>query len=127
MADKFRVMIVDDNADLLETFKDILEFKGFEVATALSGPAAIGQARKQHFDAIILDLVMPGMSGADALVELKKLDPKAKFIIITAYVTSNQVAEVKKGGALRIFHKPFAMDEIVDFLVKLSKETQEPT
>jgi two-component system response regulator (stage 0 sporulation protein F) len=124
MAGKFRLLIVDDNAELTETFKDIFELKGFEVVTALDGEQALAEVRKQDFDVVLLDLVLPGMNGAATLREIRKLNDQTKFVVVTAYTGSEQVEEVKNNGALRVFAKPLVVKEIVELIGKLRDEAR---
>jgi DNA-binding NtrC family response regulator len=122
MANEFRILIVDDNAELNETFKDIFEFKGFAVATAQSGDEAVALACKSRFDAVMLDLVMPGMDGAATLRAIKQLAPDTRFIVVTAYRNSPAAAEAVRDGALRVFQKPLVVEEVVSFLTKLREK-----
>lgn len=127
MADRFHILIVDDNTELVETFKDIFEFKDFAVTTAQRGDEAVAHARKHRFDAVMLDLVMPGMNGASTLRAIKQIIPDTRFIVLTAYYENSPIAdEAKRDGALRVFHKPLAVEEVVNFLTKLREEQAQP-
>jgi len=69
---KGKILVVDDEADLLETMRFRLEAAGYEVITALDGAKALEVAQKIKPDLIIMDVMMPGVSGFDALQNLKK-------------------------------------------------------
>jgi len=125
MASKFHILVVDDNTELVETFKDIFELKGFRVTTALNGDEAVAQARKGRFDAVMLDLVMPGMDGAATLRAIKQLAPDTRFIVVTAYENGPIAAEAVHDGALRVFQKPLVVEEVVKFLTKLRDKPPE--
>lgn len=125
MMHDFRILFVDDNADVLEVFKDIFEFMEFDVVTAASGVEAIQRVHESHFDVVMLDLMMPHMNGAVTMEAIKRIDKEAKFGVITAYVTSDLAKKVKEQGVLRIFSKPVVPDELVGFMAKLSDEKKE--
>jgi DNA-binding NtrC family response regulator len=122
MANEFRILIVDDNTELVETFKDIFELKDFKVAFARDGAEAIKQARRAKFDAVLLDLVMPGMDGAETMKAIKQFAPETRFVVVTAYENSSIAAEAQREGALRIFQKPLVIEELVIFLTKLREK-----
>ena len=117
---KPRILIIDDNRELVETFKDILELKGCEVSGVNSGSAAVAEVEKGHFDVVLLDLVMPGMNGVETLRAIRQLDPEVKCIVVTAYGTSLLAAEVRQEDILGVFEKPLAGQEVVDFIVRLT-------
>jgi CheY-like chemotaxis protein len=122
MANEFRILIVDDNTELVETFKDIFELKNFKVAFAKNGIEAIERAREAKFDAVLLDLVMPGMDGAETMKAIKQFAPETRFVVVTAYENSPIAAEAQREGALRIFQKPLVIEELVNYLTKLREE-----
>ena len=125
MASEFHLLIVDDNTELNETFKDIFEFKGFTVTTAQTGDEAVALARKFRFDAVMLDLVMPGMDGAATLRSIRELAPDTRFIVVTAYENGPIAAEARRTGALRVFQKPLVAEEVVRFLTGLRDKPPE--
>jgi DNA-binding NtrC family response regulator len=122
MANRFHVLIVDDNAELVETFKDIFELKEFAVTCAANGAEAIAQARQAKFDIVLLDLVMPGMDGAETMKAIKQFAPRTRFIVVTAYDNSPIAAQAQREGALRMFQKPLVIEEVVDFLTRLREQ-----
>ena len=77
------VLVVDDEADLLEIVTDRLQAEGYSVLTARDGIEALEQARAARPGCIILDLKMPRLSGFDALVELRREAPDAHVIVLT--------------------------------------------
>jgi DNA-binding NtrC family response regulator len=121
---KLRVLIVDDNTDLIETLKDILELKGFEAVGAEGGWEAYTLAGHQKFDVVLLDLVMPGMNGVETLRAIRKLAPTTKFIVVTAYAASDQADEAREEGVLEVFSKPASIEQIVK-LVSAIKPAEE--
>lgn len=127
MKNSFSVLVVDDNRELVETFKDIFEFKDFEVATARGGAEALSLFQQRGFDAVVLDLVMPGMTGAETMRAIRKLDAAAQFIIVTGYADSVQIDEVNRQGTLGVFPKPLVVEDVVQLLSRLRDEKPDRT
>ena len=87
MADPIRLLIVDDNEDILSTFYEFFNSMGYEVKTAVDGFAALKLLREESllFDCLITDLVMPNISGVGLISIVKKEYPKLKIIAMTGY------------------------------------------
>ena len=106
------ILIVDDDTELRSNISEILEDAGYHTDTADNGTEALTKDIG-NFDVILLDLVMPGMSGMDVLTELKKRTPNVKIIMITAFATvDNAVAAIKR-GAHDYIAKPFKIEELL--------------
>ena len=108
------ILVVDDEAMLRDLLKEVLESKGYSVLTAVNGQAAIEifKKRKGEIGLIILDMLMPGMSGLEAFRMLKELDPRVKVVIASGYVDRHKVEQVKKEGVLDFIAKPFSISEL---------------
>jgi DNA-binding response OmpR family regulator len=111
-----RVLFADDDAGILETTTDILTMAGFDVSTASDGRTAADAVTREHFDAIVLDVMMPGLNGVETIDEVRKVEPQARFVVITAYSDSELVEEVRKRGVSDILFKPF---DAADLLARL--------
>ncbi|MCG8640019.1 MAG: response regulator [Desulfobacterales bacterium] len=87
MADPSRLLIVDDNEDILSTFYEFFNSLGYEVKTAIDGFAALKLLRDEsyNFDCLITDLVMPNISGVGLIAIVKKEYPHLKIIAMTGY------------------------------------------
>jgi DNA-binding NtrC family response regulator len=107
------VLIIDDDADARATLVDVLTDRGF--ASALAGDARTGlDLIRRHPPAIVLlDLDMPGMSGLEALPEIKAIDPEIPVIILTGEVRVPTVVEAMRRGAYDYLTKPWRPDELV--------------
>lgn len=101
-----KVLLADDDPGILDTTADILRMSGFDVTTVPDGKAAVRAVTDDRFDVIILDVMMPGLNGVDAIDEVRKCDPAAKFVIITAYSDSELVDDARKRGVDGVFFKP---------------------
>jgi two-component system response regulator HydG len=101
-----RVLVVDDEANILEALGKVLGKEGLEVRTAANGRIALDLLRKEPFDVMLTDLRMPGMTGDDLLRAAKKLTPEVEVIVMTAYGTVENAVEAMKHGAYDFISKP---------------------
>jgi len=119
MQAKANVLVVDDQIGMLETFTDILEGRGFSVATADDGFQAIKKVKKQDFDLIFMDIKMPGINGVQTFREIKKINPKVSVIMMTAYSVEDLVKEAIEEGAYTLIYKPFDMDKVIQTIERV--------
>src|SRR3990172_507993 len=94
-----KVLVVDDEEDILEVIQDRLEAYGFAVVTAGNGLEALKKLSMEKFDGIFLDVKMPEMGGIEALEEIRKRDRNIPIIIITSSSTREAAIEAKIGRA----------------------------
>jgi two-component system phosphate regulon response regulator PhoB len=118
-------MVVDDEADLCETLKLLLEGKGFKVLTALSGPEALRKLRKEQVDLVLIDFLMPGMSGRE-LAEAIRKDPALRDLKL-AFLTVASFGEVgtatlREFNILDYIQKPFDNEDLVRRVKKMVGE-----
>jgi len=111
-----KVMVVDDEPDLCETVKLLLEGKGFETVAALSGAEALKKLRKERVDLVLIDFFMPEMTGRGLADEIRA-DPKLKDLKL-AFLTVALFGEVgqedlHKLGILDYIQKPFDNEDLV--------------
>ncbi len=129
MAENVKIMVVDDEPSVLESFKMILKIKDYEVETFPDGPAAISSLEKDKFDLAFVDYKLPGMDGLEVLKKIKEIDPNIEVCIVTAYATESSHANAITLGALEYLRKPFLMEEIYELVErglrkKRSKKTR---
>lgn len=108
-----KVLVVDDEEQFLKSFSKRLEMRGMKIETAMSGEEALQKAQGKDFDAIILDLVMPGIGGIETLKKLKEENPDLQIIILTGHGTIEKGIEAIKAGALDFVEKPADLDKIL--------------
>jgi len=117
LAENIRIMVVDDEPSVVESFKLILSLKNYAVTTFPDGPSAMAQFEKDKFDIAFLDLKMPGgMDGIDILRKIKEIDPNVEVIIVTAYGSESSHANAVTFGVLEYLRKPFLMEEIFEMV-----------
>ena len=108
-----RILVVDDERDLALGIRANLEVEGYEVAVAYSGEEGLERVRGWQPDVIVLDLMLPGMSGYDVLAELRDFDPVVPVLILTARAEEVDKVRGFRAGADDYLTKPFGVMEMV--------------
>ena len=108
-----KIMVVDDEPNMLKLFKKILGKEGFLISTAGSGAEALNLLKQESYDLIISDLLMPKVSGIDLMKEVKALHPDTPFVVITAHGSIGSAVDAMKAGAFDYLTKPFRKDDIL--------------
>jgi len=107
-----RVLVVDDEAIVCESYKRVLTDAGYSVVTARSGRDALSACRAEPFDAVLADLKMPDMDGLEVTRIVRKEFPQVQILIITGYPTQ-QSAEVARGlGVFDYLSKPLTPEQL---------------
>ena len=101
-----RVLIVDDEVEFARLLCERLEARGLAVETVFSGEEALEIAQQKTFDAILLDLAMPGMNGIETLERLRDINPDLQIILFTGNATVSATLEAMKLGAVDLLEKP---------------------
>lgn len=107
MGTLMRVLVVDDELGIREGCRRVLTAQGFEVEVAENGPAGLARLREGHFDLLLLDAMMPGMSGLEVLQHARKIAPDLICILITGYATVELAVQAMREGAQDFVAKPF--------------------
>ena len=107
------IHIIDDEPIIHEVLGDLLTGEGYDVEISSDGKEALEKLALKESDLILLDLLMPGMDGIEVLKRLKKIDPYAVIIIITAYASVESAITAMKMGAFDYIQKPFKHDELL--------------
>ncbi|MBW1709035.1 MAG: response regulator [Deltaproteobacteria bacterium] len=110
----FRILVVDDEIDFLETIINRLRKRKFEAIGVTSGEEAIEFIKEHRFDVIVLDIKMPGgMDGIEVLRETKKIQPLAEVILLTGHAAVETSIEGLKLGAFDYLLKPIKFEELL--------------
>ena len=117
-----RVLVIDDDPDVLEALKLLLSLEGFDVVEAVGGAVGVAAARTDAFDVAITDLKMPGMSGVETLVALRQIDPSLPVVIASGFLAEEVVAECLSLGALACIRKPFDLDDLIALVHRALRE-----
>ena len=112
------VMIVDDESAMREILKIML--RDYKVIEASNGKEAVELYKKEKPDLVLMDIMMPVMSGIDAVKEIKRIDPNAKIIAVTAY-ESTKGEKAIEAGVDKILRKPFTRKELLKIVEEYLK------
>jgi len=110
-----RVLIVDDDRQMVRTLTDILRLEGWRPDGAHSGEEAVEAVRKQPYQAVLMD-------GVDAFKAMKALRPEIKVILMTAYTAADIIAEAERAGAIKVLSKPVVLSGMLELLEQTRKE-----
>src|SRR3990172_4122543 len=119
-----RILLVDDDADIRETMVTLLTMNDYSVTSVADGQSAIEEVKKEKFNIVITDLMMPKMTGIDVIKNLKAIDPDLQCIVITGYATVSTAVDAMKAGAYDYLMKPFNGSEVL-MLLKRVMELQD--
>jgi two-component system response regulator AtoC len=130
MMERGYILVVDDEEDLLVSFKEILEEEGYKVDIESNPVKAVEMVKNNDYDLIISDLKMPGLAGNEFLKEIRKYNDFVSFIILTAYGTVDTAVECMKNGAYDYISKPVDFNDekiwkLIENAVKKTKAIKE--
>ncbi len=113
-ARKYSVLIIDDEYSVRNVLSLALQHLGYEVVTASSGPEGISKlkSRSKPFDLVLLDMLMPEMTGEQTFFELKSLVQDIKVLIITGFASEEAINVILENGGLGYIHKPFTIEAL---------------
>ena len=121
MTEKIRILIIDDDKDMLETLGDIFQEKGYQTETAKNGKEAIAKAEKRFFNVALVDIGLPDMTGVEVLQVFGKMSPYTMNVIITGSATLQNAIQSVNVGANAYIIKPIdhkTLDKILDECLK---------
>jgi two-component system, OmpR family, phosphate regulon sensor histidine kinase PhoR len=106
------ILVIDDEERVREGCRKVLTRDGYEVTIAASGEIGLDMIERRHYDIILLDLMMPSLSGFDVLAHVKTLHPDTVIIVISGYATVENSIEAMKRGAFDFIPKPFSPEQL---------------
>jgi DNA-binding NtrC family response regulator len=109
-----RMLVVDDEENISSYLAELFRLEGWTVDTAFDGYEGVKLAADQDYDVIIMDILMPRMTGIEATREIMKRKPGSKIIVITGAPYRKQAEEAMECGARLFIKKPFASDKIIE-------------
>jgi CheY-like chemotaxis protein len=115
-------LLVDDNRKFAENLAEILRDQGDEVAVAEHGDEALEFARAHRFDALLTDMRMPRMGGAELVHEIRRLDPGAPAVVVTAYVADDALKTLRRAGVLAVLPKPIPVARLLELLASARRD-----
>jgi DNA-binding NtrC family response regulator len=120
-----KILIVDDELIMRESLAGWLERDGHAVQSAASGEEALDKIKETHFDILLVDIKMEGISGLDVLRRVKETDPDSEVVMITAYGSIPSAIEAMKDGAFDYMLKPFDPNELGVLIEKIIQHQEQ--
>lgn len=111
-----RILIVEDERDVLDMLEEVLSSEGHTVSTALDGNAGLDCFQRHTFDIVLTDLNMPGISGLEMAGRMKKISPSVPVILLTGWDVGLDTAELAAKGINCFIKKPFTIADILQAL-----------
>ena len=113
-----KILIIDDEAGILETITEILSGLGFKIQTAMDGKTAISTLQKDQFDLIISDIAMPQESGMDLVIAFRKMGVETPVVLMSGHYDLSQKVMFSLGIA-DFIKKPFRPTELIEKITKI--------
>ena len=126
MSSTLRVLVVDDEEVIRDILATLLEREGWQVTTASTAARALALFEAEPHDVVLLDLMLPDRSGLDLLRDMRRRDPDAVVVIVTAYSSIEGAIEAMRDGAFHYIPKPFQNEEVL-LTVRKGAETRRLT
>ncbi|HKD91335.1 MAG TPA: response regulator, partial [Terriglobales bacterium] len=118
---KAKILVVDDEPNILLTLTAILQHEGYEIESATGGEEAIASVRRHHYDVVLTDLKMPRVDGLDVLDEVRRSSPQTVTLMMTGYAALDSAVEAVQRGAYEYLMKPV---EIADLKLAVQRSLE---
>ena len=125
--EKIRILLVDDDQNLLTSLYDILVFKGYTVLRSTKGNHALELVKNEPVEVALIDLRLEDMTGLDLLQQLKKSFPTTECILLTGYASQRSAIDAIHYGAFGYFQKPFDMDQVILSIEQAGQKSKSAT
>ena len=119
---KLSVLVIDDDPDILEYLQDFLGAEGFEVTTLADPSLAVERIRDEVFHLVVLDLMMPKVSGLDLLAQIRAVDDDIAVIILTGHPSLDTATASIQHEVSAYIHKPFTPADFRDVIARIAKK-----
>ena len=113
------VLVVDDDRDFAESLAEALELQGHRAVAALSGDEGIQRFRETDYDVAFMDVRMPGRDGVESFLEIRRIRPQAKVIMMTGFSVEQLLDKAVENGAWGVLHKPLNMQQVSVMLERI--------
>ena len=117
-----KVLLVDDEVEMVTTLAERLSLRGIRADWVLSGHDAITRVSENRYDVVILDVKMPGLNGLETMEEIRKIQPESKILLLTGHGSQSDCEAGKKGGACFYLMKPIDIELLIESMKEALKE-----
>lgn len=124
---KAKIVIIDDEEEILKILKRVIEEKGYAVTTYASAVRALEQFKEDAPDLVLADIKMPKMDGIQLLSKVKKINPSVPVVLFTAFANIENAVLAMQQGAFDYIRKPFetkSLFAVIERALKVSKKKQ---
>lgn len=115
---KKSILVVDDDIDICSTLVDIFKAEGYDTDAAYNAGAAIEKIQANNFDIILTDIRMESMDGIQLVRKVLQINPKIIIFMMTAYPRDSRISEAYSSGVVKIFEKPFEVENMLEIFKK---------
>lgn len=115
-----KILLVDNTADCVDALADVLIEEGHEVTVAYNAQSAIDACKVEQFDVTLLELLMPDKNGVECLIEMRKMRPDTKVVVVAGVDTSRLAQTAISEGAISVFAKPLDLNTFLPVLEDLA-------
>ena len=112
----FKILAIDDQPVILDLLTAMCQTSGYSVVTASSGEEGLKKAREEHFNLILTDLAMPGLSGLEVAREIKKSYPELPIVLITGWGVTIDKSQLESCGITTVLYKPFKIEQLSEII-----------
>jgi two-component system response regulator HydG len=119
---RLRIFIVDDDRDFAESLALLIEGRGHQVELVFSGEEAIAKFREQDFDITFMDVRLPGKSGIESFLEIRKFKPSARVVMMTGYSVEQLLDQAVEQGAWGVLAKPIDVRQVLEMLERIKPD-----
>jgi DNA-binding response OmpR family regulator len=111
-----RIFIVDDDRDFAESLAEVLTGNGHQVEMCFDGESAVRLFREKEFDITFMDVKLPHQNGVESFFEIRKIRPRARVVMMTAYSVEQLLQQAVEHGAIGVLRKPFDLPRLLSML-----------
>lgn len=119
-----KILIIDDDEDIVESLSTLLSGAGFIVDTAVTGEEAVKKSKEKVYNVALIDIVLPDMTGIDLLTKLEERKPRTRKVIITGYASLDNAVKALNLGADAYLIKPVDPEELINTVKKQIEEQE---
>ena len=123
-ASSMRILLIDDEPQILSFLRNLFEMEGWDVDESHTGADGIEKIERERYDVILTDLKMPGADGIEVLRAAKKIQSDAEVVLMTGYGTVDSAIEAMRAGAFHFLMKPFRSEEVLHLVRKAYSQRQ---
>jgi two-component system OmpR family response regulator len=122
--EKLKALLVDDEVEFVTTLAERLQIRGIQARTATDGQQALAMIESERPQVVVLDIMMPGISGLEVLDYIKKNYPNIEVILLTGRGSTKEGIEGMQLGAFDFLMKPVKIEELIPRMLEALKKTQ---